>query len=526
MDEARFHELLGRYHDGDASPGEEAELVEMLRADPGCRRIFVERNLMEVQLRKSYAGSMVPAAAPRGVRRSRMPIAASAPWTGFAAAAAVFFAALLLFASMSSSPQRRRTEPAPPVTEPEQAALPPPAPVRPPEPPRKEPGPPPVSPRPVERVLPPPRVEEPSKPPPAPVVPPPPEPPRAETRTAVATVESVEGDPATRLAAGQVILSGQGLAIRSGVLKVKFHDGTQLGLEGATEIASIVGKRLAVQRGTVQAQVSKQPAGQPLVFASPHGEAKVLGTTLKLSVDEGSTRLDVREGRVQFKRLSDGKTIDVGAGSFAVAAPGAEFLARPLPITEIQLGAAQGQITGDDWRAVKDAEAAAGLLLESASTPNFAVMTLPIDTAKVNAWFSKQRSRSWVAFTFMADADTDYFVWIRGRASAPAGPERLRTDDVMLEVGDATFARRPADWKPFADYLCTFVGYGAHQGFWWSGGGHDPGNTQTPIVLRFKRPGRQVMRLHALETPLQIDSIWLSTTKNTRPGQDEVPGKR
>ena len=83
-----------------------------------------------------------------------------------------------------------------------------------------------------------------------------------------------------------------------------------------------------------------------------------------------------------------------------------------------------------------------------------------------------------------------------------------------------------ADWQPYADFLCTFIGFGAHQGFWWSGGGHDPNSTQTPIALRFKRPGRQVIRLHALETPLQIDTIWLSTTKTTRPGPEEAPGKR
>jgi hypothetical protein len=96
----------------------------------------------------------------------------------------------------------------------------------------------------------------------------------------------------------------------------------------------------------------------------------------------------------------------------------------------------------------------------------------------------------------------------------------------MLEVGDATFVRRPADWKPYADYLCAFIGYGGHEGFWWSGGGHDPNVTQTPIALRFKRSGRQVIRLHALETPLQIDALWLSTTKSTRPSPEEGPGKR
>lgn len=530
MDDARFHDLLDRYHDGDASPAEEAELEAMLDADPECRRIFVERNLMEVQLRKSYAGSMVSASAPRTRRRRGGPIADSAPWTGPAIAAAALFAAVLLFASMSSSPQVRRTDPAAPAPLPEQASAPKPVEVPTPPPPKKEPERPPAPLRPVERPVPPPSVEEVPKPPPplppTPVVPPPAEPARIETRIAVATVESIEGDPGTKLAAGQVILSGQGFAIRSGVLKVRFPDGTQLVLEGATGISSIVGKRLSVQRGTVQAQVTKQPAGQPLIFATAQAEAKVLGTTLKIVADEASTRLEVREGRVQLKRLSDGKTVDVITGHYAVAVAGTDLVMRPLPITDIQLTAALGQITGEDWRAVKDPDAAGGLLLEAASTPNFAVVTLPIDVAKVNAWFSKQRSRSFVTFTFLADADTDYLVWVRGRCVAPAGAGRLRADDVMMEVGDATFVRRPADWKPYADFLCTFIGYGAQEGFWWSGGGHDPNAAQAPIALRFKRSGRQVIRLHALEAPLQIDAIWLSTTKTNRPSPGEGPGKR
>ena len=523
MDEGRFHDLLGRYHDGDASPAETAELESMLRADPRCRRILVERDLMEVQLRKSYAGAMV--SAPKSARRRRSAPADGAPWTGPAVAAAALFAALLLFASMSSSPRSRRTESAPPaVPLPEQASAPPPV------LPKKEPERPFVPPRPVERPVPPAPVEEPPKPPPPPPVPAAPtpiEPSRVETRTAVATVESVEGDPGTKLAAGQAILSGQGLATRSGVLKLRFPDGTLLVLEGATEIASIVGKRLSIQRGTVQAEVTKQPAGQPLLFATPHGEAKVLGTVLKILVDEASTRLEVREGRVQLKRLADGWTVDVVTGHFAMVAPGAEFTSRPLPISEIFLTTSHGQISGDEWRRVKDPKAAGGVLLEAASTANFAVMTMPIDHAKITAWFARQRSRSWVTFAFTADADTDYWVWVRGRCISTAeGGARLRADDVILEVGDAAFVRRPADWKPLADHLSPFNGYGAQQGFWWSGGSHDPGNTQTPIALRFKRSGRQVIRMHAMETPLQIDAIWLSTTRTTRPGPEEVPGKR
>lgn len=322
---------------------------------------------------------------------------------------------------------------------------------------------------------------------------------------------------------GQPLLAGQSV---KGPVELQFPDGTRIRVDG--EITLLEGKRVSVERGAVDAQVTKQPPGQPLVFVTPHGEAKVLGTTLRLLVEAGSTRLEVTEGRVQLKRLSDGRTVDVASGFYAVAAAGAEFAARALPITEISLTASMGKISGDEWRSAKDDQAVGGLLLEAASTANFAVMTLPIDHTKLVAWFAKGRSRSWVTFTFMADADTDYFVWVRGRCVAPGapGPGRLRSDDILLEAADASFVRRPPDWKPLPDYLCGFNGYGARAGFWWSGGSHDPGNSETPIALRFKRSGRQVIRMHALETPLQIDAIWMSTTKSTRPGAEEIPGKR
>ena len=58
MDSGRFHDLLDRYHDGSATPGEQAELESMMAGDGECRRLFVERNLMEVQLGKSFASAI------------------------------------------------------------------------------------------------------------------------------------------------------------------------------------------------------------------------------------------------------------------------------------------------------------------------------------------------------------------------------------------------------------------------------------------------------------------------------------
>jgi len=108
MDSGRFHDLLDRYHDGSATPGEQAELESMMAGDGECRRLFVERNLMEVQLGKSFASAM--AGKPRRTLRRRRPGASEATWAAGAIAAAVLFAALLLFASMSTTPTERKAE--------------------------------------------------------------------------------------------------------------------------------------------------------------------------------------------------------------------------------------------------------------------------------------------------------------------------------------------------------------------------------------------------------------------------------
>jgi ferric-dicitrate binding protein FerR (iron transport regulator) len=85
MESDGFEPLLDRYQGGESSPEEVAALVRMLRQDPDRRRRFVERWLLEVQLRKVFSG-LVPVrpAAKRPARRFS--------WVGVGAAAAVLLA--------------------------------------------------------------------------------------------------------------------------------------------------------------------------------------------------------------------------------------------------------------------------------------------------------------------------------------------------------------------------------------------------------------------------------------------------
>src|SRR6185436_11142309 len=113
---------------------------------------------------------------------------------------------------------------------------------------------------------------------------------------------------------------------------VRFLDGTRVDLGADTTLDRVEAKRISIARGTTTAVVVPQLSGQPLVFATPHGQATVLGTSLRLFVEKAGTRLDVSEGKVRLQNLA-GKTAIVDSGHFAVLAEGVNLVAkRTLPV--------------------------------------------------------------------------------------------------------------------------------------------------------------------------------------------------
>ena len=166
------------------------------------------------------------------------------------------------------------------------------------------------------------------------------------TRAALAKVEKVEGQVfvVTRSGKsparpGQELLSGQRMTVgEESSAGVGFPDGTKLELGAGTEIQGIQtngGKKIIVNRGTLLADVTQQPPGQPMVFVTPHGEATVLGTTLRIVVDfldpkTGSTRLEVEKGKVRLKREIDEKAVMVMSGHYAIAAAGVRLVAKRI----------------------------------------------------------------------------------------------------------------------------------------------------------------------------------------------------
>ncbi|HVE41929.1 MAG TPA: FecR family protein [Planctomycetota bacterium] len=300
---------------------------------------------------------------PPATARVRVPVStrlsrpSGIPWA-VSAALVISVAALFLFAIrptlLPDAPEVR--VPAAPVLAPRVAdAIPP----RPPEPPpvaveRPEPLP---ELRPAELSRPEPKAPEPTPtlgaPAPTPDVAPPPAP-AAPTVTVVAQLDGVEGEvyvrsgtTRTKATAGRAVLAGEGVECegpRSAAL-VAFADHTRVELSGDTLLRELVerdathGRRLVLEKGTLRAEVAKQPAGLAMIFETPHGEARVLGTTLALHVDadpKKGTRLEVEEGRVELKNAA-GRTVMVDGGHQAVAASGVALAVRTLPREEVLL---------------------------------------------------------------------------------------------------------------------------------------------------------------------------------------------
>ncbi|HYE97590.1 MAG TPA: DNRLRE domain-containing protein, partial [Planctomycetota bacterium] len=177
---------------------------------------------------------------------------------------------------------------------------------------------------------------------------------RAETPgtvTVVAQIEWVQGEvhlltPTGRVPAktAKALVSGHGLETGEGnaAAVVRFPDSTRLVLGAAASVRALSetadGKRIDLVRGILEADVSRQPPGRPLVVRTHDAEARVLGTRLKLACGE-ATRLEVREGRVRLTRTQDGASVEV-AGGHAATTRERRLSAVPFRETAFQDGVA------------------------------------------------------------------------------------------------------------------------------------------------------------------------------------------
>jgi ferric-dicitrate binding protein FerR (iron transport regulator) len=383
----RLAELIAEFLEGALDPAGRAELNARLRDDAAARSRFAaamrQETLVGEVLRDARAAAEArPVTRRRSSRRRRAAGRPPAYFPWVAAAAAGLLASLaVLFASRPTPPPAERVVRN--VEEPpaEPPAEPPPPPARAAPAPRPVETPPPAAPSEPPAPLPPAAAPVPAgqpAPPAAEAPAPPPRPAATPTTVAasVATIQTVERQvfaltPAGRVAAraGDAIAPGHGLETADGRAVVAFPDGTRVDLGPATRVRAFAdrqGKEIDLRRGALDADVARQAAGRPMVVTTPHGEARVLGTQLRLVVDGDRTRLEVREGKVRLTR-ADGKFAEVAAGAFAVAAAGVELRPRALPsdpslighwkldegrgalLLDSSWGANDGTVTGATW---------------------------------------------------------------------------------------------------------------------------------------------------------------------------------
>lgn len=373
--EKNFRDLAEEYLADVLSPSEAEEYARLLLHNDDAVRELQAAAGRELALRNALqatAGSQ----ARRSVRRVDPSRAGIYRWAGVAAAAALLAAGLYSAMRPTPEPVDQRSAKTPP-----KAPSPKPAPERPrmteavPEKPLAPPTAPPSDEKlrrdreSVERDLleardrarnnavpsksdpepppptppSPPSSPEPGKRPPTPAAPAGDRP--APTEAVIARIETVTGEvrllsrgaalPAT---AKTDLHAGQGLETRSKAsLSFTFPDGSKFDLEPGTLISQIQadsGRKILLEKGTLRGVVSKQPKDQPLVIVTPHGDAKVLGTVLRVHVDpdpKKGTKLDVIEGKVELRNLA-GKKVTVDSGSTATAAAGAPLAAGFLEL--------------------------------------------------------------------------------------------------------------------------------------------------------------------------------------------------
>ncbi|MDP7018284.1 MAG: FecR family protein [Pirellulaceae bacterium] len=112
----------------------------------------------------------------------------------------------------------------------------------------------------------------------------------------------------TELAGGTI----EGLAPDSW-FELQFRDGSTVMISGTSLLtfADLGQKKLRLREGRLSANVEPQPDGKPMLIHTRSAALKVLGTQFDVEADLASTVLTVSEGKVNFRRLSDGSEVDV-----------------------------------------------------------------------------------------------------------------------------------------------------------------------------------------------------------------------
>ncbi len=115
--------------------------------------------------------------------------------------------------------------------------------------------------------------------------------------------------------------------------ELQFNDGSTVTISGNSVLTfSDDGqKKLHLKEGNVSGNVKPQPADRPMLIHTRSAVLEVVGTQFEVQAALAATMVNVSEGKVRVRRLSDGSTVDVLAKQRVIAAADREMLAVPVP---------------------------------------------------------------------------------------------------------------------------------------------------------------------------------------------------
>ncbi len=115
--------------------------------------------------------------------------------------------------------------------------------------------------------------------------------------------------------------------------ELQFNDNSTVMISGTSILtfADAGQKVLRLKEGSLSASVEPQPAGKPMLVHTHTALLQVLGTQFDVKADLTSTALNVSEGKVRLKRLSDNGEVDVPAKHRLIAEADNELIAVDVP---------------------------------------------------------------------------------------------------------------------------------------------------------------------------------------------------
>ena len=125
------------------------------------------------------------------------------------------------------------------------------------------------------------------------------------------------------------LMNGDGIRVEEkGDVSITWNDSTVLQFkEKSLATFSVVegAKRINFEEGTLEAKVTRQKQGKPLVIETPNSFATVLGTKFQLRVNQLESMLEVSRGAVELKRKANQKKVVVSAHEYAISSPTQEM---------------------------------------------------------------------------------------------------------------------------------------------------------------------------------------------------------